>query len=379
MKLLTKILVRMTLFSAIIEIRKKFNLRVDCIRFLSMLYCKPSIRSILANWRGIQHHSIYWSYLCDFVHHWDITSFAFTATRIFLEFVELLRCRNSHLPYNWWVFGQTRPPIKAQIKWIFNFLTLLDILYSSLVSHLIISVHLLRLIRVVRFNSLFLAYSPRLKLGLEALYESNTAACNLCQFLFLIIFTYALIGVAAFKSEDENIYPINDQISFHSVKQAIILLIQISTTAGWDGTYKVLIKDFNSFGVFLYLWSFLFICIFIIVTMVLTIILNYYTKAYDVETESTKLRPADLNDFNAKWNAIASMEHPLFINRVQLPVVINRLDKSSSLRSSIVPNEESIQLLGIPTHNEQQLYRGDVLIALNKNRLRQTSTTQAEK
>lgn len=245
------------------------------------------------------------------------------------------------------------------------------------------SAGLLRIIRIVRFNALFLPYSPPLKLGLEALWESKTVAWKLCQFWLLIIFTYALIGIAAFKCPKDkcahNITPINEEISFNSLGQAFIILIQIGTSAGWDGTYKVLIEDHNPFGVFLYLSSFLFICILIIVNLMLTIILIYYVKSYEIETESKQLRAADLNDFNAKWNAIASTEHPLFIDRVQLPIVINRLDKSSSLRASITPTEETIQLLGIPTHNEQQLYRGDVLIALNKNRLRQTSTAPTKK
>lgn len=236
----------------------------------------------------------------------------------------------------------------------------------------VVSVSLLRVIRVIRFDSLLVTYSPDLRLAFDALRRSKTAAYYLCLFLLLVIFVYSLIGAVAFRNVT-NITPINDKISFFTVGQAIILLIQISTSAGWDGVYKVLIgQQYNPFVVFLFLWSFLFICILIIVNLVLTIILNYYSKAYESETEPEKLRSSDLNDFNENWQTIAAPDEPLFINRAQLSILLNRLDKSSALRLSVIPNDENIQLLGIPVHNDQQLYHGDVLIALNKARLRQT-------
>ncbi|XP_055311841.1 sodium channel protein para-like [Sitodiplosis mosellana] len=234
-------------------------------------------------------------------------------------------------------------------------------------SNVIVSIVLLRVIRVLRFNSLLVSCSPQLKLGVAALNRSKTAAYNLCLFLFLVIFVYALIGASAF-NRVSNLTPINEKISFHTVGQAIILLIQISTSAGWDRVYDVLVakNHYNAFVIFLYLWSFLYICIMIIVNLVLTIILNYYTIAYEVESASKKLRTDDINDFNEKWSAIATVEEPLFIHKTQLPILLNRLDKSSSLRTSVMPTDENLQLLGIPIRNEQQHYRGEVLIALNQ-------------
>lgn len=234
----------------------------------------------------------------------------------------------------------------------------------------VISVSMLRVIHVFRFNSLFLPYSSQLKLGLESLRQSGSAAFNLCLFLFLVIYVYALIGVVAFKFV-EDISWINDRISFRYFGRAVILLIQLSTSAGWDNIYITLIKDHNAFVIFLYLWSFLFICILTIVNIVLTIVLKYYTQAVEIEYESKKLRPNELNDFSEKWSTIAAPNEPLFINKAQLPILVNHLDKSSSLRANFIPTEENIQLIGIPIHNDQQMYRGDVLIALNKNRLRQ--------
>lgn len=101
----------------------------------------------------------------------------------------------------------------------------------------------------------------------------------------------------------------------------------------------------------------------------LTIIRNYYSQASEQESELRKLQTANPNDFKEKWTSVATRDQPLFINKAQLPVVLNRLDESSSLR--IFPNDENIQLLGIPIRNEGQFYLGDVLIALNQARLKQ--------
>lgn len=235
-----------------------------------------------------------------------------------------------------------------------------------------ISVSMLRVIRVIRFIPLFVAYSPQLKMALQALYRSRIAAFNLCILLFLIIFVYALIGVGAFGNSTGNVAPQNDQISFHNISGAIIILTQIGTTAGWDGVYDALIKDYDQFVVFLYLWSFLFICIMIILNLMLNIILSYYKMASEENLKLEKLSTTDFNDFNAKWKVIAASNQPLFIKKVQLPVLMNNLDKSSSLCPAFAITDENIQLLGIPIHNEQQLYYGEVLIALNRNRLKQT-------
>lgn len=240
----------------------------------------------------------------------------------------------------------------------------------------IYSFSLLRVIRILRFNSLFVAHSTYLKLGLEALGQSKVAARNLLVFLLLIIFVYASIGAVAYR-QIVDINEINDKISFHSVQQGLVLMFQISTSAGWDGLYGAIIEDgYNAFGAFVFLWSFLFICILIIVNLVLTIVLNFYTSVCAAESDSIQLRPADLNDFNEQWKVIAAPEHPLFINKTQLPVLFDRLDNSSSLRPNTMPTEENIQLLGIPIYDDQQLYHGEVLIALNKARLRKMPSSQ---
>lgn len=229
----------------------------------------------------------------------------------------------------------------------------------------------LRAIRIIRFNFLLVNQSSKLSMGLESLKRSKSVAIKLFFFLTLISYVYALIGVVAF-GRIEKIFPINDQISFHTVWQSLVLLYQISTTAGWDGVYVALVSELMSstFIIAIYLISYIAISILITVNLVITIILNYYTLTSEVEDEKRKLPTSDLDDFNENWKNFAKSEKPLFIESSHLHDFIDRLNVKSSLRAGLSVNEESIKLLGIPIHNDQQYYRGEVLIALNALRLK---------
>lgn len=232
------------------------------------------------------------------------------------------------------------------------------------------SASILRVIHVLRFNSLLINCSNQLKLAMEALKKSRSAAWKLLVFLFLIIYIYALMGVAAF-NRVPNLFPINENVSFRTFGQSLLLLFQISTSAAWDRVYEVLISDPNksAFLIFVYLVSFLFISFLVIVNLVATVVLNYYLEASENENKGKELRDSDLNDFNDKWQSIAGSENPLFIKKTQLRNLLDRLGATSALRFNTPLNDEKINLLGIPVRNEDQYYRGDVLIALNRFRL----------
>lgn len=235
----------------------------------------------------------------------------------------------------------------------------------------VLSPAILRVIRVIRFNSLFVNYSKQLKLALGSLRKSRSAAWHLGAFLFFMICVYALIGIAAFRRAT-NIFPINDTITFRNFGPALLLIFQISTSAAWDGVYEALISDSHKSRILvaLYLLSFLFICILVIVNLMTTVIVNYYL-ATEEEDEVKALRASDANDFDQKWQTVAGSENPLVIQKAQLGDLLGRLAATSALRLNDVDNE-SIKLLGIPLRNKDQYYRGDVLIALNKERLRRS-------
>lgn len=224
--------------------------------------------------------------------------------------------------------------------------------------------------RIVRFNSMITKVSPQLKQAFKSLSQSKWVAYHLGLFLFLITLVYGMIGVVAF-GRISHIFPINENISFYRLGRSMIVLIQISTSAGWDMAYIALIKHFNPFLVALYILSYLIICIFITINLVLTVVLNYYTSCVEIAEKATKLNQRDLLEFNGAWQLLAQHDRPLFIQKSQLLQLLQKLDPTSSLRSSFDTSEENVRLLGIPLHEDQTYYRGEVLIALNRARLRQ--------
>lgn len=223
--------------------------------------------------------------------------------------------------------------------------------------------------RIARFNPIITSLSPQLQQAFKSLSQSKWVAYHLGLFLFLITMVYGMIGVVAF-SRISHIFPINDNVSFHRLGHSMILLMQISTTAGWDAVYITLIKHFNPFLIALYILSYMFICIFVTINLVLTVVLNYYTSCIEAEEIAQKLGHHDLSNFNETWQSLALTERPALIRKAQLIQLLNKLDAASSLRRAIEINDENIRLLGIPLREDQTYYRGDVLIALNRARLR---------
>lgn len=243
--------------------------------------------------------------------------------------------------------------------------------YEFTHSHLI-PIGLLRVARIARFNSIITSLSPSLSQALKSLNQSKYVAYQLGLFLFLVTLVYGMIGVVAF-GRIAHIFPINENVSFYRLGRSMVLLLQISTSAGWDGVYIALIKHYNPFLIALYVLSYMIICIFITINLVLTGVLNYYSSCVEKEESAHKLCQRDLADFNEIWHSLAQLEHPIFMKKDRLVEFLKKLDAASSLRTAININEENVRLLGIPLHEEQTYYRGDVLIALNKARLRQAS------
>lgn len=243
--------------------------------------------------------------------------------------------------------------------------------YEVTHSHLI-PIGLLRVARIARFNSLITKLSPQLSHALKSLCQSKYVAYQLGLFLFLITLVYGMIGVVAF-GRIAHIFIINENVSFYRLGRSMTLLFQISTSAGWDAVYITLIKHYNPFLITLYVLSYLFICIFITINLVLTVVLNYYSSCVEEVDSVVKLSQRDLADFNDTWHSLAQLDHPTLLKRDRLVELLKKLDSSSSLRTAIDINEENVRLLGIRLQEEQTYYRGDVLIALNRARLRQIS------
>lgn len=238
-------------------------------------------------------------------------------------------------------------------------------------SKVIISVALLRVIRIIRFNAFIVVLSPTLRLGLQSFSKTKYVAINLFMFFLLISYIYALIGTAVF-GRVAKIFPINYKVSFHTVWRSIVLLYQVSTLAGWDGVYKVLVKDSetSAFIIASYLLSYIFVCIFILTNLVITVTLNFYSQICEVEEKFKLIKASDLQDFNDKWNTMAQPDQPNAIEKSMLIELLNQLQPHSDLCHNLKYNVINVKLIDIPLRDENYYYKNDVLNVLNKIRLR---------
>lgn len=192
--------------------------------------------------------------------------------------------------------------------------------------------------------------------------------------LFLIVTsTYAIIGIVLF-GQLSVIFDSNPLINFQTFDASAILLFQISTGAGWDGVYEVLIEHRAQFVVIVYLLTYLYFSIAIYLNIMMSIILEYNRKASECQHQS-QLTAADLNDFNQKWQRMAKNDEPKYIAKAKLKDLINSLSTESALRLTSV-SDLDLKLLGIPERKSDLIHHGDVLIVLNRKRIAQLTVGQ---
>lgn len=101
----------------------------------------------------------------------------------------------------------------------------------------------------------------------------------------------------------------------------------------------------------------------------MSIILEYYREATECQQQS-QLAAADLNDFNQKWQRLATNDEPKFIAKTKLKDLVNSLSAESALRLASF-SDLDLKLLGIPERKIDSIHHGDVLIALNRHRVAQ--------
>lgn len=183
-----------------------------------------------------------------------------------------------------------------------------------------------------------------------------------------------MIGIVLF-GQVSVIFNANPIIDFQTFWSSFILLFQISTGAGWDGAYAVLIANRSQFIVVVYLLTYLYCSIIIYTNIVMVIVLEYYRKLSECQREH-QLPAADLNDFNQKWQRLARSDEPKYIGKTKLKDFVNSLASESSLRLAST-NDLDLKLLGIPERKSDLYHHGDVLIALNHSRIAQQVADEA--
>ncbi|XP_022248143.1 sodium channel protein para-like isoform X2 [Limulus polyphemus] len=255
-------------------------------------------------------------------------------------------------------------------------LSILGVALKDLIAQYFVSPTLLRVVRVVKVGRVLrLVKGARgIRTLLFALAMSLPALFNICLLLFLVMFIYAIFGMSFFMNVKHR-DGVDDNFNFETFGQSMIILFQISTSAGWDGILSALIDetdcnpgtdgtdgDCGNRGIGVaYLISYLIISFLIIINMYIAVILENYSQAtedveegltnddYDMYYEIWQRFDPDgtqLIKYEALSDFVDSLEHPLQIKK---------------------PNKYKLIAMDIPICEGDTIYCVDILDALTKN------------
>eukprot|EP00094_Tigriopus_californicus_P006087 TCALIF_05863-PA protein Name:"Similar to para Sodium channel protein para (Drosophila melanogaster)" AED:0.15 eAED:0.18 QI:29/0.48/0.42/0.88/0.68/0.76/26/1108/2230 len=257
-------------------------------------------------------------------------------------------------------------------------LSILGIVLSDLIEKYFVSPTLLRVVRVAKIGRVLrLVKGARgIRTLLFALAMSIPALFNICLLLFLVMFIFAIFGMSFFMNVKQR-GTLDSVYNFETFGQSMILLFQMSTSAGWDGVLNGLMneedcqKDNPETGVagncgnsgmaIGFLLCYLVISFLIIINMYIAVILENYSQAtedvqegltgddYDMYYEIWQQFDPDGTQY-LKYNALSD-----FLDVLEPPLQIHK------------PNKYKIISMDIPICKGDLCYCVDVLDALTKD------------
>ena len=251
---------------------------------------------------------------------------------------------------------------------------------SEVISTFYVSPTLLRVVRVFRIGRILrLVKSAKgIRTLLFSLAVSLPALFNIGLLLFLVMFIYAIFGMSFFMHV-KHTDGIDDIFNFETFGSSMILLFQISTSAGWDGVLSGLMNDLppdcnatwseekpsgdcgNSRLAIVYLVTYLVISFLVVINMYIAVILENFSQA--TEDVSQGLTQDDFDMYYEIWERFdekASQYIPLsrvseFVDALEAPL---RLP---------IPNFYKLVVLDIPICEDNRVHCVDILDALARN------------
>ncbi|MEQ2254795.1 Sodium channel protein type 2 subunit alpha [Ilyodon furcidens] len=272
------------------------------------------------------------------------------------------------------------------VAWnIFDFvviiLSIVGIVLADIIEKYFVSPTLFRVIRLARIGRVLrlIRAAKGIRTLLFALMMSMPALFNIGLLLFLVMFIYAIFGMANFayvKKQDG----VDDMFNFETFGNSIICLFQISTSAGWDNLLSPIMSsspeecDINfvntgtnargncgnpSVGIAFFV-SYIIISFLIVVNMYIAIILENFSVATEESTEP--LSEDDFEMFYEVWEKFDS-EATQFIEFSMLERFADAL--SEPLR---IPKPNKIQLISmdLPMVSGDKIHCLDILFAFTK-------------
>ncbi|XP_013140306.1 PREDICTED: sodium channel protein para [Papilio polytes] len=173
--------------------------------------------------------------------------------------------------------------------------SILSLVLSDIIEKYFVSPTLLRVVRVAKVGRVLrlVKGAKGIRTLLFALAMSLPALFNICLLLFLVMFIFAIFGMSFFMHV-KNKGGLDDVYNFKTFVQSMILLFQMSTSAGWDGVLDGIINEEEcdlpdnergspgncgsaTIGI-TYLLSYLVISFLIVINMYIAVILENYSQ-----------------------------------------------------------------------------------------------------
>ncbi|XP_009320789.1 PREDICTED: sodium channel protein type 5 subunit alpha-like [Pygoscelis adeliae] len=232
----------------------------------------------------------------------------------------------------------------------------------------------IRLARIGRILRLIRA-AKGIRTLLFALMMSLPALFNIGLLLFLVMFIYAIFGMANFayvKMEDG----IDDMFNFQTFPNSMLCLFQITTSAGWDGLLSPILNtgppfcDPNINGTIgecgkpaigiIYFVSYIIISFLIVVNMYIAVILENFNAATEESTEP--LGEDDFDIFYEIWEKF-DPEATQFITFSALSDFADALAEPLRVPK---PNKVELIAMDLPMVSGDRIHCLDILFAFTK-------------
>ncbi|XP_028134019.1 sodium channel protein para [Diabrotica virgifera virgifera] len=257
-------------------------------------------------------------------------------------------------------------------------LSILGLVLSDIIEKYFVSPTLLRVVRVAKVGRVLrlVKGAKGIRTLLFALAMSLPALFNICLLLFLVMFIFAIFGMSFFMHV-KNKSGLDDVYNFKTFGQSMILLFQMSTSAGWDGVLDGIINEEdckqpdneigetgncgNSTIGIAFLLSYLVISFLIVINMYIAVILENYSQATEDVQEG--LTDDDYDMYYEIWQQF-DPDGTQYIRYDQLSDFLDVLESPLQIHK---PNKYKIVSMDIPICKGDLMFCVDILDALTKD------------
>ncbi|XP_066487470.1 sodium channel protein type 5 subunit alpha-like isoform X4 [Tiliqua scincoides] len=280
---------------------------------------------------------------------------------------------------------------------IFDFVVVILSIVGSVLSDIIqkyfFSPTLFRVIRLARIGRILrlIRGAKGIRTLLFALMMSLPALFNIGLLLFLVMFIYAIFGMANFAYVKKE-HGIDDMFNFQTFANSMLCLFQITTSAGWDGLLNPILNtgppycdphhnntngskgDCGSPAVgILFFVTYIIISFLIVVNMYIAIILENFSVATEESTEP--LSEDDFDMFYEIWERF----DPEATQFIEYDALSNFADALSEPLRIAKPNKIKLIAMDLPMVSGDRIHCLDILFAFTKRVLGESGEMDALK